>query len=178
MEVSLPSTPPPSNDRPAQSCRYHVERPPQHCRLQVHKRSVWPAVACDVWICFDCLLVTIGWIGFEDSASEGGFIWSDGTNINYVNWSPGEVSAHVIYRCMWCVGLGLRLTDCLWFQPNGAVGDQSSVDESAVAISFRNWRQTGEWNDETRNGINAGTWGWNCTHSIDQRQQPQLMELF
>jgi hypothetical protein len=62
---------------------------------------------------------TVGcWIGLEDSAQGGGFIWSDGSNVDFVNWSPGE--------------------------PN------SGVTESAVSISYRNWRQAGEWNDEPR----------------------------
>ena len=26
----------------------------------------------------------------RDEASEGGYVWSDGTNIDFVNWAPGE----------------------------------------------------------------------------------------
>ncbi len=30
------------------------------------------------------------WIGFSDAASEGSFVWSDGTPTKYTNWNPGE----------------------------------------------------------------------------------------
>ena len=30
------------------------------------------------------------WIGFEDSAASGGFIWTDGTFVDYSNWNSGE----------------------------------------------------------------------------------------
>ena len=30
------------------------------------------------------------WIGFEDSAAEGGFVWTDGSSVDFVNWAPGE----------------------------------------------------------------------------------------
>ena len=30
------------------------------------------------------------WIGFEDSSSEGGFIWTDGSNTDFVAFAPGE----------------------------------------------------------------------------------------
>lgn len=30
------------------------------------------------------------WIGFEDRATEGGFVWSDGSNVDFVNFNPGE----------------------------------------------------------------------------------------
>jgi len=37
-------------------------------------------------------LVTPGewWIGLSDSASEGAFVWSDGSTLDFSNWSPGE----------------------------------------------------------------------------------------
>ena len=37
-------------------------------------------------------LVTPGewWIGFSDAAVEGNFDWSDGTAVDFTNWSPGE----------------------------------------------------------------------------------------
>ena len=30
------------------------------------------------------------WIGYHDQASEGTFVWSDGTTVDYINWFPGE----------------------------------------------------------------------------------------
>ena len=29
-------------------------------------------------------------IGLEDSAAEGGFVWTDGTNVDFVDFTPGE----------------------------------------------------------------------------------------
>jgi len=30
------------------------------------------------------------WIGFTDETDEGTFVWSDGTEVDYTNWSGGE----------------------------------------------------------------------------------------
>ena len=30
------------------------------------------------------------WIGLSDSSSEGSFDWSDGSGVDYTNWSTGE----------------------------------------------------------------------------------------
>lgn len=30
------------------------------------------------------------WIGFNDAASEGTWVWSDGSPVTYTNWAPGE----------------------------------------------------------------------------------------
>lgn len=30
------------------------------------------------------------WIGFNDQAQEGSWVWSDGSGVNYMNWEPGE----------------------------------------------------------------------------------------
>jgi hypothetical protein len=73
------------------------------------------------------------WIGFEDSAAQGGFIWTDGSNVDFVNWAPGE--------------------------PNGG----NNVGQSAVSIDLRGHQgsfdsqaagngmmRNGEWNDDGR----------------------------
>ncbi|XP_020893695.1 C-type lectin lectoxin-Thr1 [Exaiptasia diaphana] len=48
---------------------------------------------------FDQYLQGIGnisqfWIGLSDLAEEGTFVWSDGTNSSYTNWSNGEPNDH------------------------------------------------------------------------------------
>ena len=30
------------------------------------------------------------WLGLNDAASEGNFVWSDGTPVDFTNWTPGE----------------------------------------------------------------------------------------
>jgi hypothetical protein len=77
------------------------------------------------------------WIGFEDRAGEGGFVWSDGTNADFVNFSPGE--------------------------PNDAWG---TTGEDAVSLSFRDtgtvYERRGRWNDETTTPDTTGfSWGMN-----------------
>ena len=38
------------------------------------------------------------WIGFEDSAQQGGFLWEDGSSVDFVNWAPAEPNNVVGYR--------------------------------------------------------------------------------
>ncbi|MCS6935423.1 MAG: hypothetical protein NZM35_09790 [Chitinophagales bacterium] len=33
---------------------------------------------------------TVVWIGFTDAASEGNWVWVDGSPVTYTNWNPGE----------------------------------------------------------------------------------------
>ena len=67
------------------------------------------------------------WIGLEDSAAEGGFVWTDGTNVDFVDFTPGE--------------------------PNGGIGE-SAVALTFRNSPHRNHGSdtgAGQWNDETRN---------------------------
>lgn len=70
------------------------------------------------------------WIGFEDSASEGGFIWEDGSSVNFVHWTPGEPNGGGSESA---VAVDLR-------------GRMGSQDIWLPANGFRN----GEWNDDSR----------------------------
>ena len=96
------------------------------------------------------------WIGFEDSGSEGGFVWSDGSNVDFVNFSPGE--------------------------PNDAFGDWDNTNsgytetqargagEDVVAMSFRGTRR-GRWNDETASPDMSG-FSWGMNFPLCQSQVP------
>ena len=37
-----------------------------------------------------CVCVSQCWIGMNDWASMGDFVWSDGEPVGYDNWNPGE----------------------------------------------------------------------------------------
>jgi hypothetical protein len=71
------------------------------------------------------------WIGFEDSAAEGGFIWEDGSSVDFVHWTPGEPNGADSESA---VSVDLR-------------GRMGSHDIWLPANGFRN----GEWNDDSRN---------------------------
>ena len=61
------------------------------------------------------------WIGFQDLGAEGGFVWFDGSSVEYVDFAPGE--------------------------PNGV---NDAGDEDAVEMDFRErLTRYGEWNDAT-----------------------------
>ena len=34
--------------------------------------------------------MTNHWIGLNDQSAEGGYIWSDGSPVSYINWAEGE----------------------------------------------------------------------------------------
>ena len=44
------------------------------------------------------------WIGLSDQATEGEFIWSDGSATNYLNWAPGEPNECGVEANAWDVG--------------------------------------------------------------------------
>ena len=61
------------------------------------------------------------WIGFQDEAVEGGFVWYDGSPVDFVAWAPGR--------------------------PNNYVNPDTGIGENAVEIDVRNGISGGEWND-------------------------------
>ena len=61
------------------------------------------------------------WIGLQDEANEGGFVWYDGTPVNYVAWAPAR--------------------------PNNYVNPTTGIGENAVELDIRNGVSGGEWND-------------------------------
>ena len=70
------------------------------------------------------------WIGFEDSASEGGFIWEDGSSVDFVHWTPGEPNGADSESAVVVDLRGHMGSQDIWLPTNG----------------FRN----GEWNDDSR----------------------------
>ena len=61
------------------------------------------------------------WIGFQDTGREGGFVWLDGSTVEFVDFAPGE--------------------------PNGV---DANGGEDAVELDFRQrLSRNGEWNDAT-----------------------------
>ena len=83
------------------------------------------------------------WIGFEDSASDGGFVWTDGSNVDYVNFYPGEPNGN---RCdtaghtgNYCSAVSLDL--------RGFMGDLGMDTDASVGARGR----SGAWNDDSRN---------------------------
>ena len=65
------------------------------------------------------------WIGFEDSASEGGFVWTDGSEVNFVHFAPGE--------------------------PNGGTGESAVAIDLRGRMGDLGGLRNGEWNDDRRN---------------------------
>ena len=64
------------------------------------------------------------WIGFEDSASEGGFVWTDGSQVNFVHFAPGE--------------------------PNGGTGESAVAIDLRGRMGDLGGLRNGEWNDDRR----------------------------
>ena len=81
------------------------------------------------------------WIGFQDTGREGGFVWLDGSTVEFVDFAPGE--------------------------PNGV--DANGGGEDAVELDFRP-RQggSGGWNDMHVEGVagHSGGLGTSFTHSM------------
>ena len=73
------------------------------------------------------------WIGFEDSSSEGGFIWTDGSNTDFVAFAPGE--------------------------PNGGGGESAvAIDLRGHMGAYTGLLRNGEWNGAwSRNRFWAAT---------------------
>jgi hypothetical protein len=61
------------------------------------------------------------WIGLQDEAVEGGFVWYDSSPVDFVAWAPGR--------------------------PNNYVNPETGVGENAVELDVRNGISGGEWND-------------------------------
>ena len=72
------------------------------------------------------------WIGFEDSAAEGGFTWTDGSSVDYVNFAPGEPNGNTGESA---VTLDLR--------GDAGGGGQGIITSSGAA-------RHGAWNDDQR----------------------------
>jgi hypothetical protein len=64
--------------------------------------------------------VTYWWLGYTDVASEGAWLWEDGSAVSYVNWCPSE--------------------------PNNGHGGEC-VAESEEDCALLNWGAGGCWND-------------------------------
>ena len=79
------------------------------------------------------------WIGFEDSAQQGGFLWEDGSSVDFVNWAPAEPNNVVGYRSGGRTGTAVAID---------LRGHQGIMCDPGVMHTgcFRN----GEWNDDSR----------------------------
>jgi putative hemolysin len=68
------------------------------------------------------------WIGFQDIGDKGGFVWSDGSNVDFVDWAPSE--------------------------PNGGFGQSAvAIDLRGHMGQSSTWSagtRSGEWNDDSR----------------------------
>lgn len=53
------------------------------------------------------------WIGFNDRDQENGYVWSDGSAVDYTNWNPGEPNDFHGYE------------DCVVYNPGGGWNDQN-----------------------------------------------------
>jgi|EP01046_Picozoa_sp_COSAG06_P003293 hypothetical protein len=83
------------------------------------------------------------WIGFEDSASDGGFVWTDGSNVDYVNFFPGEPNGN---RCETNGHQG-NYCSAVSIDMRGFMGDLGMDLDASVGARGRN----GGWNDDSRN---------------------------
>ena len=83
------------------------------------------------------------WIGFEDSASDGGFVWTDGSNVDYVNFFPGEPNGN---RCTTAGHQG-NYCSAVSIDMRGFMGDLGMDLDPSVGARGRN----GAWNDDSRN---------------------------
>ncbi len=56
------------------------------------------------------------WIGLSDSGSSGKFHWTDGSNLDYTNWGPGQPDG-VLFPGEVREGIHLKKInwDCLYF---------------------------------------------------------------
>jgi hypothetical protein len=98
------------------------------------------------------------WIGFEDSASDGGFVWTDGSNVDYVNFFPGEPNGN---RCDTAGHQG-NYCSAVSIDMRGFMGDLGMDLDPSVGARGRN----GAWNDDSRN---SGTMLYPiCQSSIPQ----------
>jgi hypothetical protein len=83
------------------------------------------------------------WIGFEDSASDGGFVWTDGSNVDYVNFYPGEPNGN---RCDTAGHQG-NYCSAVSIDMRGFMGDLGMDLDPTVGARGR----SGAWNDDSRN---------------------------
>ena len=96
--------------------------------------------------------VTGCWIGFTDSATNGGFVWSDGAAVDFVSWAAGESTA--LYPLPLIFSYKSEKSLCGAGEPNGYHGETngySATTEDQVAMMFytaNSWN--GHWNDAVR----------------------------
>jgi len=98
------------------------------------------------------------WIGFEDSATEGGFVWRDGSPVDFVHWNPGEPNGGLREGA---VAMDFR---CMpWNFPELAGENAPLINQDCGDHQVRH----GEWND-------AGTEDSYHLRPICQTEIPQV----
>ena len=73
------------------------------------------------------------WIGFNDKASEGTWVWSDGSPTDYVNFQSGEPNSGAAENCVFFYsGHGDEWADVACSQEQGFVCKQAGSGDSGV----------------------------------------------
>lgn len=78
------------------------------------------------------------WLGLNDAAVEGSYVWSDGTPYDYQNWNPGEPNndrGDEDYVNMWTSGTWNDLPNSLALLP-GVIQVRSKIPDGGSSIGL------------------------------------------
>ena len=98
------------------------------------------------------------WIGFTDKNQEGNWVWSDGSNLDFTNWSPGEPSngngSSENFGMMWA-NYGHQLNDIFpigsWNDvSNYGAGNMSGIVEIPILVEDSIYLKLGPQQDEAQ----------------------------